>query len=285
MNKFKRIRWSYRQRIIFKWVQYFLQRNAFPLTKREIWAYQNGPKILVNSFPKAGTNLLVSILEQQPRIVSRWTYHLDDEFPSFHSQLKSQRRGQLISLHSPYDRFWSEFLNDCCSRMIFIMRDPRDIVVSNYHYMCRDKSHRLHKFFIRLPDDKARMFAAIKGISSEDLGGQPESPSLRQHIINYKEWRTENNCLYIRFEDLVDSSGPEKVERQRNTISQIYNYAGLPFTNEVVDRAIQNVIGKGSRTFREGKPGAWRRSFDEESLALIKDECGDLLLELGYGNF
>lgn len=278
----KRIRFSYRQRLLFKRIQYAIQRHPVPLSGREWAVLRSSPRVLLNSFPKAGTNLLASIFCGHAAFIPRWLYHLDDGYVGFAKQLRSQRRGQVLTLHSKWNDEFSSYLKSSNQKMIFIIRDPRDIAVSNFHYILKDRSHRLHHFFRSLPDSQACLRAAIAGISSNQLGGSAASLSLREHTLGYMGWLKEKNCHIVSFEKLTGSDEGGSMDARIICIQDMFSYAGFELSRDEARLLVEQSTKTKTRTFRKGKSGEWRSYLTGDIKSLVKDQIGDLLIELGY---
>lgn len=166
--------------------------------------------------------------------------------------------------------------------MIFILRDLRDIAVSNHFYILKDRSHRLHRYFASLPNDAARLRASILGVPSEELGGARASLSIREHAEGYRGWLSEPNCHVVRFEDLIGASGGGSEERQLASLRGMFAYAGIAVDEAEARGIAAAAIGSKSRTFRKGQAGDWRNHVDGELAALVDEELGDLLEAFGY---
>jgi len=279
----KRLRLFPNQRKLMKLVQYRIARNVVPLSAASKNAKSKGRKVLANSFPKAGTNLLKSIFNCHPLFVRDWSYHLDDSYKYFDAQLRSQKPGQLITLHSYWSEWFSRYLEESDQKMVFILRDLRDMAVSNFFYITyKDPSHRLHSYFQSLKDDKERLKAAILGVESTELGGMEASRSLADHAEQFKGWMTEPNCLVVRFENLIGSFGGGSEAVQIEEIRKMFDFVRIKADEAEMASIIRSAITPHSRTFRKGRIGDWRNHFDEEIIDLFKKECGSTLIEYGY---
>ena len=119
----------------------------------------------MNSVPKAGTHLLMTALDAFPgvrisglHLMKRRVLLDDSEMvesdPNVDWELVrrlSSRRaksGQYVTTH-----FWGyeelfDILNELEYASLFVVRDPRDIVVSNAAYMARLRRHPAHQRFV-----------------------------------------------------------------------------------------------------------------------------------------
>ena len=70
-----------RRRVVLKRIQYFIKRNIQAWTHEERMIINEGPRVLANSTPKAGTNLLLNALQAMPNTVDRWSYQQQNRSP------------------------------------------------------------------------------------------------------------------------------------------------------------------------------------------------------------
>ncbi len=237
----------------------FIKRNKNPLVViRKIKFLMTKPvikpilkeDIYLVSFPKSGNTwvrlILANLLVQKAKSKIDFFSNMSDIIPDIHltreyvSPLKNLPR--IIKSHSRYRKEYP--------RVIYIIRDPRDVMASSYHYYTsRNKNTLSFKKFIR----------------SKRTG----LPAWFKH---YKSW--ENNAdLIIKYEDL-----------KKDCFKEIKKIAGFVKMN-VTDKQIRNAINecefeklqqkdaskKGKEVkkkpfFRKGSVGQWKDLFDEEDL-------------------
>ena len=70
-------------------------------------------------------------------------------------------------------------------------------------------------------------------------------------------------------------------ERQIETLKKMMSYLNIEVSQERLDYAADNLWGS-SGTFRKGRIGSWKESFDENNKELFKAVMGQELIELGY---
>ena len=168
------------------------------------------PPVLVNSFPKSGTHLLMQLVEGLPDRVNYGAF-LGSMISSFKFRERTPENvshfirgivpGEVVRAHLFFNQRHAEELAQKSGVHFFIYRDPRDIVVSEAHYL-REMSrwHRLTPYF--------RQFDSIdKAISLSIQGLQPpvpgiDYPNVAARFDRYQGWLERNDCFAIRFEDL-----------------------------------------------------------------------------------
>ena len=166
-----------------------------------------------------------------------------------------------------------------------MVRDPRDVVVSGYHYhlwtnepaiVAPDPAldGRSHQEHLRSLDREAGLLAEIRRAST-------------RAIRDMATWDyADPRFVELRYEDMV-SDGDAEFER-------LFRHYG--FTERNVDVAVQlarqhsfervekRELGdvREGRHRRSGVPGQWRDEFTASHRELFKELCGDALVTLGY---
>ena len=267
---------------------------------------QMSSKVLVNSLPKSGTNLLASILDCTPgvqfqRVILnrnlRW--HPFNYLPfgdrrtcfagvdqparvslgAVRQVLSKLQSGCYTSAHMPYDAGVEDIFAAFDIRAFFVIRDPRDVAVSGVKHALKHTGHFLHEEYQRLPSDKARLLAAISGIRRAD--GTFMGSSMAAKIRSIEGWLHAPSVVTLRFEDIIGAQGGGSDEAQQAAIIKVGEHIGLPLTPPQALEIGQRAFGRGS-TFRAGQIGSWRQSFDDEVKAIFKQEAGALLIKMGY---
>ena len=205
------------------------------------------------------------------------------EFPREIGRWWLQRRigkvpdNSIVSAHCTYTPQFAEVLNEEKMRAVCILRDPRDTAVSYVHYLKRLPGHPIYKEYAELKDDHQRLMFFIRGGT---LGGHTLKP-LRERYRNFLDWEKEGGAAVVKFEELVGPQGGGSAEAQRGAVERVANHLDLDLDEQKMISIQENLFGSG-RTFRKGRAGGWREEFFEEHKKAIKDEAGDLLVELGY---
>ena len=272
-----------KRRYYRKKLQYFLMRHVIPISHRDLKAFRTGPKVFANSIPKAGTNLLKRTLNLLPCVVPWWTYHIVETIPGILDQLQTVKNGQVVTAHLPWSKSLVEILISKGFVIIFIIRDLRDKAVSDVHYLVhKSTDHQLHRYFSSLNSDEERLMAYIRGVPEHCHPGGIRPKLWEDHTKRMLPWLDEPNCMTIRFEDLIGSSGGGSDKKQIETVDSIVKHIGIELSQEEIQQIAAKSFFAGSRTFRKGQIGDWRNHFTEEHKQIFKEVHGDTLIRLGY---
>lgn len=264
------------------------------------------PKILVNSLPKSGTYLLASALALMPDIhmknlklnrdlrkhplnyilfFNHTTVLVGVDQPrriklkALEYKIKKIRRNSFSTGHIPYDPLVIDMLNKNRIKTLFMIRDPRDTIVSKMYFNMSLKKHFLHKHYMALGSDKERLKAAILGVKKPN--GETLALGIAEKLSSVLIWLQTANVKSVRFEDLIGDRGGGDRARQMESLFSVATFIGKSLTEEEVAVIGNAMFGQGP-TFRSGSIGDWRNHFDDELKELFKKESGDQLIELGY---
>lgn len=251
----------------------------------------SGPRVLANSIPKAGTHLLTSMLWKLPGMMHSGRHHAFPEFtfpgstqPDWRlveRALSSVNRGQFATAHFPARPELSSVLQRLGYRTVFILRDPRDVVVSNAFYITGSKRHHRHERFNQeLADTGERIMACITGLPSDETG--PALDSIGDRLRRYLPWTDDPTTYTCRFERLIGPSGGGTIEQQRQEIEAIARHIGRQLSPDQVDHVARSLWSPRSSTFRRGEIGDWRNHFTDGHKVAFRRYAGKELIALGY---
>jgi hypothetical protein len=239
----------------------------------------SGPRVLVTSIPKSGTHLVERALLSFPglrhcgrRTLSAW----DTLEPETWSALARIRPGQFALAHLPAFAELSPWLDEAGIRTLFVIRDPRDVLVSYSRYVTElERSHPAHAHFAALPDDAARLLAAIEGMAGVVA---PIDELLRR----YAGWLEPGRALVVRFEELVGPRGGGDAVRQLESVRSIAAFLGLDLPDRRLATIAERSFSTRSSTFHSGQTQGWRAQFSAEHLEAFNARAGELLPRYGY---
>ena len=246
------------------------------------------PPVIVNSFPKSGTHLLMQLVEGLPgrRNYGAFLASMTSSFQFRERTPQNVTRfirgivpGEIVRAHLFFDERYADELAKKSAVHYYIYRDPRDVVVSEAHYLREmNRWHRLAPYFRKLDSIEEAISLSINGLQPTVPG--IEYPNIGARFARYQPWLHRDDCLCIRFEDLRSDEQPAIIKKMAEF------YAGRASAGLDVASCAQamaaHVAPHKSHTFRSGKKAGWQKEFTPEHRRRFADVAGDLLVQLGY---
>ncbi len=248
------------------------------------------PPVFANSMPKAGTHLqerlldllgyrLSSILELGPN--SGQTELMPEQVELAARRLRRLRPGCSIRAHAFHFPELDEYLRESSIKTITIVRDPRDVCVSDAFYVACTPGHRLHAHYRDL-DDSGRIMASIVGVGSGELGGDDPSLGISEHYRRFLPWLERGPGIVVRFEDLVGPRGGGSDEGQLEAVRGIIQHLEIDVELAELEWIRGDVFWERASTFRKGQVGSWKDLFTSDHVGAFEASFGDLLGRFGY---
>jgi hypothetical protein len=237
--------------------------------------------VFLTSYPRSGntwTRFLVGNLVYQNEPVTFLTVErlVPDMYKSSDRVLRNLPRPRILKSHECFDPRYK--------KVIYIVRDPRDVAVSNYHWELKLRSVR-------------------DGFPIEDFVPRwmepqfwPRIGSWGDHVTSWLSTRQGNKgFLLLRYEDL-------KQDPQR-ALAQAAEFLGIEPSMERLNRAVELSSAENMRKLekqesaqwvattltRQDKPfvrnatsGGWKAVLPERTVAYIEKRWGHLMRNLGY---
>ncbi|GAB4402706.1 MAG: hypothetical protein OHK0052_25930 [Anaerolineales bacterium] len=274
-------------------------KNTLRLLRREMRRWQaarrwgdalsRAPILFGNSFPKSGTHLLTQILEGctaiGPAVVSGLPAVVTFNgftgrartTPEILTDLQRFKPGDVGYGHLHARPQIVEALCASAFAAFFILRDPRDVVVSHVHYVTEmEPRHAHHAYYQNLPDFDARLMTSITGIPDEAV----LFPPVGERFAPFVGFLQREEILTLRYEDFLTE--------RRATLEKIVahlRYRNFPIAvddQRALDALEAAINPQKSPTFRSGKAGGWRDKFTPEHTRVFKELAADVLIALGY---
>ncbi len=274
-------------------------------------------KIIANSLPKSGTHVLTRILDlagftenklhfsgsvtrnRNKNIIKRINNYIQTSFNSKEGfcidldedrYLKEKYLNKYVDLfnentysqgHMPYSEKLEKFFEEKNIKILYIIRDPRDVLISHFHHHDRDENYDGHTLMKKQNSLKEKLLLSLNGFN---LNTNNPTLSLKDRVNRSKDWYFTNsdNVCSIKFEDIIGEKGASSNKKQIESLGKIETFLELPENTLVKQR--DNVFYRKSETFRKGKVNDWVNYFDDEIKSLVKKNIGQQLIELGYEN-
>ncbi len=253
--------------------------------------------IIINGYPKSGTTWLTKLVGDllDCPVKGFWQYG-DDYLTTTGTERVSTFA--CYKSHHTYEELQDQL--DDHTKLIYIVRDPRDIVVSGaYHFSflpLRVKSllrriiksptkrmkasHVLDKL-ISLSKRKSMMIGLVNGQSQYQLKWM--SRSWQEHITAFKD----KKVFILRYEDLLEDTA----EECRKTLS----FLDYELSDDQLDHIVKNNTFESqkqqyiesqdyfnTRLLRKGKQQQWRDELTPDQVTRITQPNLSLMLHYGY---
>jgi hypothetical protein len=200
---------------------------------------------------------------------------IPDPFATTKREFDRMPRPRIIKSHECFDPRYP--------RVIYIIRDPRDVACSQYHY---------HRKLEKIDDN-----SPIDRFISRFLAGQTcPHGSWRQNVVTWLSTReNDSSFLLLRYEDMLADTARE--------LQKVATFLGLNATAEQIARAVERSSAgqmrkmeqaqsdkcdliKDSRKdlsfVRAASSGGWRSELSPSLVARIETAWGPLMRHLGY---
>jgi hypothetical protein len=256
------------------------------ITSPRLWWRGNGAGLrtrpddrFIVSYPKSGNTwmrvMIASLLEKNRDFdMGNLSRLVPDVYKSTAAEMAALPSPRFIKSHEP--------LRTDYGRVLYIVRDPRDVLVSYFHYRKRGRD-----------DGQVEDMAAF---TERFLAGRTSFGCWDVHVGGWLQRAAiDRNVTVIRYEDLV--ADPKKWLRQASTALRL----------EVDDAAIDAAVAAGSfdrlrdqekearergafpglensRTpfFRRGKAGGYRDELPPELIEKVVQRLGPVMRQAGY---
>lgn len=265
----------------------FVKKNQGLVTNRDFWALVpsmlssrisglegypvDGRKLFVGTHHKAMTTYFSAVLRLLALSAGKRFAEINFEEPPARAEI-------LLSNHSA---FQVDALRPC--RGVHIMRDPRDMIVSGYHY------HKwTHEAWVHRTDDEGRSY-------QEKLNSVDKTKGLFMEIDHfifiYREileaWDSDDeDVLEVAYEALMS-------DKRDALYGQIFTHIGLAGPAHELAVSLMRLFEAKSRTgksgdsqkfahIRSGASQQWRKELEPQHLAYIERELGAVLEKFGY---
>jgi hypothetical protein len=254
--------------------------------------------LVVASHMRSGTHLTIDLLRRNAPAVSARYLNLDRLMPDHGEPLsladferELARRGDwpVLKTHAPAAPGWFPAADPrsaraaallAAARVVYVVRDGRDVLVSLYHYMRRYSERVRGQSFETFLRDRDDFFQACPAFAGLDRVG-----AWARHV---EGWLLEPRATVVRYEDLLARLEPTlrgalarlglpAPERIRGVALP----AGLP--RRVLRRVIAPVWPRGVSTAiapRRGVAGDAARHFSARDERFFRDRAGALLERL-----
>jgi hypothetical protein len=178
-------------------------------------------------------------------------------------------------------------------RVTRFVRDPRDLLVSGYHYHKRGAEHWCD-YVDPLPAEWTVVNGAVpaslpSGVSlrhylnsvSVEEGLLAELDFRRHHFASMRQWRPDKRVLTFNYEDILG--------QEADVFEEIFRFYEMPWLHTRLARLYAARLSarrgsKGSTHIRNPSAGQWRQYFTPAVERRFNELYADLLEQYGYSS-
>jgi hypothetical protein len=164
-------------------------------------------------------------------------------------------------------------------KMLLILRDPRDVVVSHARYVTTTPDHFLYEEYQAL-SEPGRLMRSITGLDRTDSQG-PKLLAIHDRCTSVLPWTEQEYSYTTYFEKIVGPEGGGTRDAQVGELRSIARHLGVRCSPPDVEQLAKQIFG-GTSTFRKGAIGSWRLRFSLEHRRVFKELAGHVLIDMGY---
>nr|XP_044990134.1 sulfotransferase 2A1-like [Jaculus jaculus] len=180
---------------------------------------------VILTYPKSGTNWLVEIVclihtKGDPKWIQSvfsWRRSPCLESNNGYALLENTEGPHLMKSHLPF-RLFPKSLFNSKAKVIYVIRNPRDVLVSGYFFWKDSKLHKHPK--------------SLQEYLEWFIEGNVPYGSWFEHIRGWMSMRERDNFLVLSYEELKKDT--------RGTIEKICQFLGKKLEPEELDSVLQN---------------------------------------------
>jgi sulfotransferase 6B1 len=233
-----------------------------------------GPRVLVNSIPKSGTNLLHSIVLTESTMRAAVASTIGKNYSS-KSRLRSVRQiknGQCRTAHLGYSDEVALVIGERGIRHLLLVRDFRDCILSNIYYVENiDTAHPHARHIKKLSTFDDKILFCLTG-SAENFVPWPEL------ISRFMAWIKDSNTCIIRYESLLSECRTEVVTELR----KIFEHIGIEKTDSEIASIADKIENFRGPTFNSPGIKKWKSTLSNEQVDVINFHIKKHLESFGY---
>lgn len=246
---------------------------------------KEGMNILVVGTPKSGTTVISKNIQNS---IPGASYYLEPSQEKFFLSYPPANGNKLNVVKVLYEYYTKGILEKAINneypfkfdRIIFIIRDPRDVFISSMMYWIFNHIRTVKelnlshieewKDLVKQKEDNPRSISAIQ--LNDKILAISNQNFLQNQIPYFKDYyhflqKLSTNSFILRYEDFIEYK-----------ISSLESYLGFSLLGS-------RDVGHLKRTRRSGKYNNWKTFFSDQDIEFFRQHLEKEMVEVGYTDF
>lgn len=240
-------------------------------------------RFIVVTPEKTGTHLLTKAIGRlvEKEVRNCWAHYMtEDELVS--ELLNAEVDNKFLHVHAYPTKVIIDTLKKHHYKVIFLIRDPRDTLISLYYYI--EGGWEIGPYKLTKPYG---LLSFEEKIDEMITGSRFRRSMVKALFVERLYWMDQSsNFVYTaRFENLVGHLGGGRDSDQLKEVVNIAKHIRCPLSKKRAAIILDHLWGPeaGQRTtFRKGVIGNWKQEFSEEHKKVFQQNWGWLLQVLKY---
>lgn len=233
-----------------------------------------GPKVLINSVPKSGTNMLQEAVQLMPGIrgtFKRTIYGFPDEANL--EFVKRMRSGTCSTAHLFYSHQLEKTTSEEGVVVVHVVRDFRDSLLSQMSYMEKlGASHRHGALLQNIESFDEKLDICLYGVPGVFKGWIEILPK-------FDGWKN-SNALILKYEDVFSEIGQYSNSGHLKSLNLVARTIGVDkLDSDVIVAGLKN---ENSLTYNSPGINKWKKVLTNSQLNLVNDVLGKHLELFDY---
>jgi hypothetical protein len=272
--------------------------------------------IWLSSYPKSGNTWVRLFLKKYFGI--NYNYYLNKSFPiteqltklnvdyrkfdeiaknwELHQKFINQNnQTNYLKTHSAFHSYKNyKFTTKLNTKgVIYIVRDPRDVIISYAHHMNKSIKETLGSM-LKNDSFEVQPYKGPYKQSDKEKFRKTLMGSWADHFNSWKSYNQEQEILIIKYENLINDTKNEflkilnylkkidKIEINKLKLKLAIEETSFnKLSNEEKQRGFDEAM-PGTKFFRKGLVGDWKKNLDKETKEIIEKKFEKEMPELGY---
>lgn len=238
--------------------------------------------VYLTSYPKSGNTwvrFLVGYLIYKDALEG--FYNIEEKMPDIYIN----KEHKLLKLPKPRVLKSHEYFEPRYRRVVYIVRDPRDVLVSYYFFHKKvgfiDKNYPISEYFERFIAGKLDCYGSWKENVGSWMGARGNSDNFL--LVRYEDLLLDTESKLIQIANFIGISTCQKLISSAVEFGSFDNMKKLEREQSGSWLPIKNTT-KTASFVRSAKPGNWTSFLPALLAKRMQDSWSDLMIELGYLN-